>query len=70
MNNLYERNIKIEKLYTKDVKKIKEKYEDETLEKMLENIYRLYYVKNQWQISKKIDILFKKNKYYLKLYIL
>jgi len=71
-NKFFEdKKVEIQKLYTNETKKIKDNYTCKLLDKKLDDdLYRPYFVKNQDQIAKKINNMFKRNNFDLRFYIL
>lgn len=68
---LEDKKLEIQKLYPDKAKKIKDKFSGTHLEKKLDDeLHRPYYVKNQNQIVKEINSIFKENNFDIKLYIL
>jgi len=66
-----DKEISIQKLYPEKTKILKEKYNKDKLRNKLENdLYRPYFTKNQENIAKEINSMFKENSFDLKLYIL
>jgi len=70
-NNLIDnKNLEIEKLYPKKTANIKSNCSgDELKSKLEEDLYRPYFAKNQDNISKEVNKMFKENGFDLKLYI-
>ena len=67
---LEDTNSKVEKLHSEEVRKIRKNYNSKCVDNQLDKLYRFYYIKNQEQIAKEINILFKLKNFNLKLYIL
>jgi len=66
-----DKELQIQKLYLDEIKKIKNNYTCKDLNKKLDDdIHRPYFVKNQVNIVKEINNMFKENNFELKLYIL
>jgi len=70
-NFIKDKEFEIQKLYPEKTVKIKSSYGDNELDKKLnDDLYRSHFAKNQENIAKEINRLFKKNDFDLKLYIL